>query len=161
MITPTPNLLSPLDPANAANPSEKRHFLHLAWEELQVLRQAALAIRDVLPLEGGAHPPPRHLAATSDTTVDGSIATAAQPGTMMMTVHQHGTNRPATSRTETETAAVSAAVIASVVVGNKSLAETIEVRLGHAREAKARKTAAPRTHQMFAPPPKTSAVPRK
>ena len=117
--------------------------------------QAAVATRDVLALEGGAHPPLPRLAVMVDTTVDGSIPVALPPGTIMMTAHQHGTNRPATSRTEIEM------VVATAVVGNKSHAEIIEVRLDHAREARARKTTALRNHPTFAPHPKTSAVPRK
>ena len=122
--------------------------------------QAAIATRDVLALEGGAHPPLPRLAVTMDTTVDGSIATAVHPETMMMTAHPHVTNRPAISRMENEMVAVSA-VIANVVVGDKSHGETIEVRLDHAKEARTRKTRAARIHQMSAPLPKTSAVPRK
>ena len=125
--------------------------------------RVAVATKDVLALEGGAPSPlpRRRPAVMMDITVDGSPATAVHPEAMMMPeammtiARQRGTNRPDTFKTEIEMVAVNA------VVGNKSRAETIEVRSDHAREARARKTAAPPTHPTFAPPPKTSAVPRR
>ena len=124
--------------------------------------RVVVATKDVLALEGGAPSPLPHRrpAVVMDITVDGSLATAVHPEAMMMPeammtiAHQRGTNRPDTFRMETEMAV-------NAVVGNKSRAETIEVRSDHAREARARKTAAPRTHPTFAPLPKTSAVPRR
>ena len=162
MIIPTPNPPSPLDPANGVNPLEKEHSLRLVWEELQVQLRVAVATKDVLALEGGAPSPlpRRRRAVMMDITVDGSLATAVHPEAMMMPepmmmiARQRGTNRPDTFKTEIEMVAVNA-------VGNKSRAETIEVRSDHAREARARKTAAPRTHPTFAPLPKTSAGPRR
>ena len=126
-------------------------------------RRAAVAPKDVLAPEGGAPSPlpRRRRAVMMDITVDGSLATAVHPEAMMMPeatmmiARRRGTNRPDTFRTEIEMVAVNA------VGGNKSRAETIEVRSDHARGARARKTAAPRTHPTFAPLPKTSAVPRR
>ena len=106
--------------------------------------RVAVAIRSVLVLEGGAHlRPSRQAAVMMDTTVDGSYATAVHREATKTTAHPHGTNRPATFRMVNEMVAVSAAV------GHKSHAETIEVRLGHARgvRARARDPAAPRVHQ--------------
>ena len=156
MIIPTPNLPSLLDPANGVNLLGKEHSLHLVWEELRVQLRVAVATKDVLALDGGAPSPPLRRAVMMDITVDGSLATGVHPEATMMTIaRQRGTNRPDTFRMEIEMVAV------NVVGGNKSRAEIIEVRSDHAREARARKTAAPRIHQTFAPLPRTSAVPRK
>ena len=153
MIIPSPSLLSLLDLANDGNPSEKKHSWPLVWEELQVQPPVAVATRDVLVLEGGAHRrSPRQAAVTMDTTVDGSYTTAEHREATMTTAHPHGTNRPATFRTVNGMAAVSVAVV------HKSHAETTEVRSGHAREVGAKDPAAPRAHQTFAPRRKTNAV---
>ena len=153
MIIPTPSLPSLLDPANDVNPSEKKRSWPLVWEELQVQPRVAVVTRKVLVLEGGAHLRPLRAAVTMDTTVDGSYTgTAEHREATKMTAHPHATNRPATFRMVNEMAAVSAAP------GHKSHAETIEVRLGHAREVRARDPVAPRVHQTFAPRPKMSAV---
>lgn len=127
-----------------------------------MLPQAAVVTKDALALVGGDHLPRPRLAVMMDTTVDGSIAIVVHQATIMMTAHQHGTNRPPTSRTENAMEAVSVVVVANEVVGNKSPAETIEVRLGHAREARARKTTTLRmNHQKFALLPKMSVVRRR
>ena len=126
-----------------------------------MLPQAAVVTRDVLALEGGDPPPPPRLAVMMDTIVDGSIAIVLHQETIM-TAHQQDTNRPATSRMENGMGAVSVAVVANEVVGDKSHAETIEVRLDHAREARTRKTTAARIHhQTFVLLPKTSVAPRR
>ena len=115
--------------------------------------RVAVATRDVLVLEGGAHLRPPHQAAVMmDTTVDGSYTIAEHREATMTTAHPLGTNRPATFKTVNGMAAV------SVAAGHKSRAETIEVRSGHAREVGAKDPAAPRAHQTFAPRPKTNAV---
>lgn len=153
VIIPTPSLPSLLDPANDVNLSEKKHSWLWVWEELQVQPRAAVATRDVLVLEGGAHlRPPRQAAVTMDTTVDGSYTIAEHREATKTTAHPHGTNRRATCRMVNGMAAV------SVAVGHKSHAETIEVRSDHAREVRAKDPAAPRAHQTFAPRPKTNAV---
>ena len=126
-----------------------------------MLLQAAVVTREVLALEGGDRPPPPRLAVMMDTIVDGSTAIVLHQETMM-TAHQQDTNRPATSRMANGMGAVSVVVVANEVVGDKLHAETIEVRLDHAREAKTRKIRAARIHhQRFALLPKTSVAPKR
>ena len=117
--------------------------------------RVAVATKNVLVLEGGAHLLPPRQAVTMDTTVDGSYTTAEHREATKTTARPHGTNPQAIFRMVNEMAAVSAAV------GHKSHAETIEVRLGHAREVRARDPVVPRVRRTFVPRPKTSAVREK